>query len=323
MFINILFNTLIIVNPKKISKGITKHSLITLIQKETIKGMPYIIFNHNGDKNNVQKTSTDITDNIHKEKFLDSSVLILFFKYSMINLSSRRQHYEKEVLGVYISGHPLQEYEKFLEKGAVGLSDAELLAVILRSGSKEKSAVGLAQEILCREQKNLLNLHQLSMADMMEIPGIGQVKAIQLKCIAELGKRMAVTPYRRNLQVNDPGTIAGYYMEQMRHDTTEKLILAMFDAKNCFLGDEVLSVGTVNSSLVSPREIYLKSLQHQAVNIIILHNHPSGDSTPSEEDYRTTRRVAECGNMLGIYLADHIIIGDNNYTSLREKGILN
>lgn len=213
-------------------------------------------------------------------------------------------------------------YEKFLQKGASGLSDAELLAVILRSGSKEKSAIGLAQEILCKEQKNLLNLHQLSMDDLMKIPGIGQVKAIQLKCIAELSKRMSQTIYRKNLQVITPKTIADYYMEQLRHDTTEKLLLAMFDAKNHFLGDEILSVGTVNSSLVSPREIYLKALQRQAVNIIILHNHPSGDATPSDEDFRTTKRVAECGNMLGIYLADHIIIGDNNYTSFREKGIL-
>lgn len=214
-------------------------------------------------------------------------------------------------------------YEKFLQKGATGLSDAELLAVILRSGSKERTALQLAQEVLCQEQKNLLNLHQLTMEDLVKIPGIGQVKAIQLKCIAELSKRMSVTDYRKNLQVNKPETIANYYMEQLRHETTEKLLLAMFDAKNRFLGDEVLSVGTVNSSLVSPREIYLRSLQRQAVNIIILHNHPSGDATPSDEDYRTTLRVAECGQMLGIFLADHIIIGDNSYTSFREKGILN
>ncbi len=213
-------------------------------------------------------------------------------------------------------------YEKFMKMGARGLSDAELLAVILRSGSKAKSALQLAQEILCREQRNLLNLNYLSVEELMQISGIGQVKAIQLKCIAELSRRMTVTTYQKNLQVNEPKTIADYYMEQLRHETTEKLLLAMFDAKNRFLGDEVLSIGTVNASLVSPREIYLNALRRQAVNIIMLHNHPSGDATPSEEDLKTTRIVAECGQMLGVYLADHIIIGDNSYTSFREKGIL-
>lgn len=214
-------------------------------------------------------------------------------------------------------------YEKVWESGTKGLSDAELLAVILRSGNRQKTALKLAQEVLCREQGNLLNLNQLTLKELMDISGIGKVKAIQLKCIAELAKRIAATSYRNSLQVTEPITIANYYMEQLRHDKKEKLVLAMFDVKNCFLGDEILSVGTINSSLVSPREIYLRALQSQAVNIILLHNHPSGDPTPSKEDIRTTTRVAECGNMLGITLIDHIIIGDNKYTSFREKGILN
>lgn len=213
-------------------------------------------------------------------------------------------------------------YEKFLSHGVEGLSDAELLAIILRNGSKGRTALSLAQEILCQEQKNLLNLNQLSFEELAHIPGIGRVKAIQLKSIAELAKRMAATTYRKNIKVEEPGTIAAYYMERLRHETREKLILAMFDTKNRFLGDEVLSVGTVNSSLVSPREIYLKALQCQAVNIILLHNHPSGDAAPSQEDLRTTHRVAECGRMLGIALADHIIIGDSSYTSMRESGNL-
>lgn len=214
-------------------------------------------------------------------------------------------------------------YDKFLKIGEGGLSDAELLAVILRSGSAGRTALQLAQDVLRGEQGNLLNLNRLTVEELLEIPGIGQVKAIQMKCIAELAKRISATAYRKNLQVNEPGTIAAYYMEQMRHETKEKLTAAMFDARNRFLGDEVISVGTVNASLVSPREIYLKALKCQAVNVIILHNHPSGEAKPSDEDIRVTLRVAECGRMLGINLADHIIIGDNSYTSLREKGILN
>ena len=214
-------------------------------------------------------------------------------------------------------------YEKFLEKGAEGLSDAELLAVILRSGNKRKTALQLAQDVLCREQWNLLNLNRLTMEELQKIDGIGKVKAIQLKCIAELTKRMTQTRYRKELEVKNPAAVANYYMEQLRHENREKLILAMFDIKSCLLGDEILSVGTVNASLVSPREIYLKALQKQAVNIILLHNHPSGDPSPSKEDIQTTLRVWECGKMLGITLADHIVIGDNRYTSFREKGILN
>lgn len=214
-------------------------------------------------------------------------------------------------------------YEKFLKKGPEALSDAELLAVILRSGSQTRTAVELAQDVLCREQQNLLNLNRLSVEELTKIPGIGRVKAVQLKCVAEISKRMTATLYRKNLVATDPETVAYYYMEQLRHENREKLLLAMFDTKNHFLGDEVLSVGTVNSSLVSPREIYLKALDRQAVNIIILHNHPSGDATPSSEDKRITSRVAECGRMLGVNLADHIIIGDGSYTSFRECGLLN
>ena len=214
-------------------------------------------------------------------------------------------------------------YEKFARFGASALSDAELLAVILRNGSREKTALQLAQTVLCREQGNLLNLHRLTPEELQKIPGIGKVKAIQLKCIAELSRRMAAANYHKSMQIQDPSTIADYYMEQLRHEERETLLLAMFDTKGHFLGDEVLSIGTVNSSLVSPREIYRKALSRQAVTIIILHNHPSGDPTPSEEDVRITHRVSQCGELLGIPLADHIIIGDNRYISLREKEILN
>lgn len=213
-------------------------------------------------------------------------------------------------------------YEKCILYGASSLSDAELLAVILRNGGRNVTALQLAQSILCREQKNLLNLRHMQMEDLMQIPGIGKVKAIQMKCVAEISGRIAKTTYAKGIQITEPGSMAAYYMEQLRHESKEKLLLAMFDAKNQFLGDELLSVGTINSSLVSPREIFLKALSRQAVNIIMLHNHPSGDPCPSDEDRRATFRVSECGKMLGIYLADHIIIGDNKYVSFREKGIL-
>ena len=154
------------------------------------------------------------------------------------------------------------------------------------------------------------------------IPGIGQVKAAQLKCIAELAERIARTSRLKNVRLNEPSSIADYYMESLRHKTKEHLLLAMFDAKSNLLGDKIVSVGTVTNSLVSPREIFLKALEYRAVHIVLLHNHPSGDPTPSEADHAVTRRVAESGRILGIALADHIIIGDNRYISFRENGLL-
>jgi DNA repair protein RadC len=214
-------------------------------------------------------------------------------------------------------------YEKCIKNGAKVLTDAELLAVILRTGSRRVSALQLAQEILCQKQKSLLNLNLMQIEELMKISGIGRIKAVQLKCIAELSKRIAQETYHKGMQVTGPETIAAYYMEQLRHETKEKLMLAMFDGKNHFLGDEVISVGTVNASLVSPREIFLKALEKKAVYIIMLHNHPSGDPSPSKEDERVTYLVAKSGELLGITLADHIVIGDSKYVSFREKGILN
>ncbi|MEY8516083.1 DNA repair protein RadC [Lachnospiraceae bacterium 29-84] len=215
-----------------------------------------------------------------------------------------------------------QPVEKCFRYGPHVLSDAELLAVILRSGTKDLTALQLAQLFLSQRDKNLLNLASMKMEEMMDIPGIGRVKAVQLKCIAELSRRIARTSRVQNVKLNDPGSIASYYMETLRHEDREKLLVAMFDAKSVLLGDEIISVGTVNHSLVSPREIFLKALEYQAVHIVLLHNHPSGDPCPSEADKRVTKRVEDCGALMGIALADHIIIGDNKYISFRENGIL-
>lgn len=215
-----------------------------------------------------------------------------------------------------------QPFEKCFRYGAQVLSDAELLAVILRNGTKNMTALQLAQLFLSKKDKNLLNLVSMPIEEMQKIPGIGRVKAAQLKCIAELAGRITRTSRAKSVELNEPGSIAAYYMESLRHESKEKLLLAMFDAKCSLLGDEVISVGTVTNSLVSPREIFLKALEYKAVHIVLLHNHPSGDPAPSEADRRVTQRILECGTIMGIALADHIIIGDNRYISFRENGLL-
>lgn len=215
-----------------------------------------------------------------------------------------------------------QPLEKCMRYGAQALSDAELLAVILKTGTRNLTALQLAQFFLSRKEKNLLNLVNMRPEEMKEIPGIGQVKAAQLKCIAELAERIAKTSRLRDVRLNEPASVAGYYMESLRHKTKENLLSAMFDARSNLLGEEIISVGTVTNALVSPREIFMKAMEYRAAHIVLLHNHPSGDPTPSEADLAVTRRVEEGGKLLEIVLADHIIIGDNRYISFRENGLL-
>lgn len=213
-------------------------------------------------------------------------------------------------------------YEKCYEKGAEYLSDAELLAVILRTGTNGIRSVELAQNILNRQESGLLNLYNLSKEELMDIPGIGKVKAIQLKCIAELSKRMSRLSLKEKVTLKDAKTVAEYYMEQMRHETKEILLVSLFTSKGRLITEEVISVGTISSSVVSPREIFYAAIIHNAAYLIMLHNHPSGDPTPSANDRKVTRRMNECGQYMNIRLADHIIIGDNSYYSFRENGLL-
>lgn len=216
-------------------------------------------------------------------------------------------------------------YEKCFSQGEAALSDCELLAVILRSGTQGLNSLELAQEILqymeTSSYTGLTGLLHISVQDLMEIHGIGQVKAIQLKCIGELSKRIARTATRPQMVMNNPSSVASYYMEELRHEEQEVVICMMSDVKGHFLGDKVLTRGTATGSLVTPREIYMEALRRHAVSLILVHNHPSGDPTPSPDDMQITARIYQAGELLGIHLLDHIIIGDQKYCSFREEGI--
>lgn len=215
-------------------------------------------------------------------------------------------------------------YEKCRQYGPEALQDVELLAVILRTGTQGKSALNLAEEILRRSsgRTGLLSLHHLSLQELTDIPGVGTVKAIQTKCIGELCKRMARMEARRALSFNDPGTIADYYMEILRHEEQEKIFLMMLDTKNQLLGEQCMSLGTANTSVLTPREVLVTALQYHAVNLILLHNHPSGDPAPSREDTLLTERIRQSAEIIGLHLLDHIVIGDHRYVSFREAGYL-
>ncbi len=215
-------------------------------------------------------------------------------------------------------------YEKCIECGAVALSNAELLAVLLRTGTKGRSALDLAQCLLGNEggEEGLLNIHSLTFEQLKSIKGIGEVKAVQILCLSELAKRLAKANAKEKLILNKPCTIAEYYMEEMRHQKQETIKLLMLNTKSKLLGVNNISKGTVNASMISPREIFIEALEKNAVAIVLIHNHPSGDPTPSENDFRFTKRVQEAGKLIGIELLDHIIIGNNCYTSFAEQNLL-
>lgn len=212
-------------------------------------------------------------------------------------------------------------YEKCERFGVENLTDAELLAIILQTGTKEYSVLELSQRVLekCPEP-NFAGLACMSFKDLTAIYGIGRVKALKLQVITEISKRMSQTNRAPKLQFRDPAAIAGYYMQKLRFLDVEQVYVLFFDTKCNFLGDKLMTIGTVNSSLVSPREIFMEAVERQAVYLVMLHNHPSGDPEASNADIQITERVFDTGKMLDIQLLDHIIIGDNRYFSFKESG---
>ena len=218
----------------------------------------------------------------------------------------------------------MQPYEKCISFGPEFLTDAELIASIIRSGTKEYTSVALADYLLDlrKGKEGLKGLCSLSFEELTAVPGIGRVKAVQIQCVFELAKRMSRQEAKKLLNFSEPDSIAEYYMEDFRHKEQEHILLLLMDNKSNLLGEKLLFTGTVNASIVSPREIYLEALKFHAVGIILLHNHPSGDPTPSEADRRITRKVRDAGLLLDILLLDHIVIGDKKYVSFHEEGYL-
>lgn len=217
----------------------------------------------------------------------------------------------------------LLPYEKFETFGAQSLTDSELLAIIIRTGTKDANSIDLGKKILSLsngsgQTTGLLSLQHLTLEELMKIKGIGKVKAIRIKCVTEFSRRIAMETFKKGIRFDKPATIADYYKEQVRHLEVEQVILIMTDGKNQFLKDCVLSSGTVNMSLISPREVFMTALKAHAVHILLVHNHPSGDPTPSKDDINITKRIHEASQLMNIPLVDHIIIGDNTYMSLKE-----
>ena len=214
-------------------------------------------------------------------------------------------------------------YEKCLKQGAEALSDAELLAVLLRTGTKGENVLALAKRLLYEDGgAGLLGIHQFSFQSLMKVKGIGKVKAVQILCLSELAKRLSKASVEPRLRFSSSQSVAEYYMEDLRHRNQEVMKLLLLNSKAELIDETNISKGTVNASLVTPRELFVEALKKEAVSMILLHNHPSGDPTPSRDDILTTKRISECGLLIGIELLDHIIIGNNCYVSFQEENLL-
>ena len=249
-----------------------------------------------------------------------------FRQEAVMNENKRKQYEEETENTITMKELPFSErpYEKCFRYGTEALSDSELLAVVIRTGSHGEKAVDLARRVLCHlPGGHLGGLFHISLEQLQEIHGIGMVKAVQLKCMAEFTKRMVRSSMpAEKLKCDDPEQVAAYYIQQMRFLETEQVLLLVLDGKNALSQEIVISNGSFNASAAAPREIFYQALKHKAVNIIVLHNHPSGDPSPSQGDMLATKRIRDVGHMIGIELLDHIVIGDNRYISFRESGYL-
>ena len=216
-------------------------------------------------------------------------------------------------------------YDRALEYGVESLTDVELLAVLLRSGTKDINVVNLAYKILegNGEGFGIHSIFHHNIDNLRGIKGSGKVKAVQILARGEFCKRAWERKNTKNrISFSSPETVANYYKESIRHLEVEELRIIFLDTKQKPISDMVISVGTVNASLVSVREILIESLKHLAVNVILLHNHPSGDPSPSKADIDITKDINKALDSIGIELVDHIVIGDNCYYSFKEQGII-
>ena len=213
--------------------------------------------------------------------------------------------------------------ERLLALGPGFLSNAELLAIVLRNGSKERSALQLAQDILSLYKDDGVSaLGRITAGELMCLQGIGSAKAAEVMAAVELGKRLNAHISRQRAMVTCPEDAADYAMPRFRYEDREHFAVILLNVKNHILSMPVISVGSLTASVAHPREVFKAAIQQTAASIILVHNHPSGDPTPSEEDIEVTSRMVQVGEVIDIPVLDHIIIGGDNFVSIKEKGLM-
>lgn len=212
--------------------------------------------------------------------------------------------------------------EKALKNGVGALSDAELIALIIRTGRQNSSSISLAEEVLSICDEGLFSMGSFDTEDLLKIDGIGPGKASTLMAAVELGKRIAASRKPEKYVADDPDAIAGMFMENLRYEQKEYFKSVIVNTKSEVVSVDNVSVGELSRTLVHPREVFSRAIRKSAYGVIFVHNHPSGDPTPSEEDIVTTERLVEGGDILGIKVLDHLIIGDGRYESMRALDII-
>lgn len=209
--------------------------------------------------------------------------------------------------------------EKLFINGPASLSNAELLAILLGSGTRSQSAVSLAERVLAADGSGILFLNDCTPEELCSIEGIGPAKSAALIASAELGRRLTTTPREKQANVSSPDDISKLFMQNMRYLKKECFKVLLLNVKNEIISIEDVSVGSLMSSDAHPREVFAAPLRRGAANVILVHNHPSGSSRPSQDDIDLTQRLSWAGDIMGIHVLDHIIIGDGEYTSMKRE----
>ncbi|WP_313568617.1 RadC family protein [Acetoanaerobium noterae] len=209
--------------------------------------------------------------------------------------------------------------ETLLKKGETYLSDSELLAILINNGTRDKSAITLAREII-ETSDGIRNLSNITVEELSKIKGIGLAKACRIISALELGRRVSVASEMQKFKISSPQDIGNVYMEELRYKKKEIFRVVLLNTKNVIIGSKDISEGSLNASIVHPREVFLEAIKKSANKMILMHNHPSGDPTPSSEDINITKRLISAGQIVGIEVLDHVIIGDGSFYSFKENG---
>ncbi|MDD6255343.1 MAG: DNA repair protein RadC [Eubacteriales bacterium] len=211
--------------------------------------------------------------------------------------------------------------EKIFSSGVSSLSNTELVAVLIGSGTKHSSALDLAARVLAADRSGILFLRDASPEELCTVKGIGTARAAVLLAAAELGRRIMTAPRKRKISVSTPEDTAAIFMEDMRYLKKEHFRVLLLNVKNEIISVGDVSVGSISSSEAHPREVFAEAVRRGAANVILIHNHPSGTPAPSRADIELTKRLYEAGVILGIQVLDHIIIGDGIFVSMKREGI--
>ena len=213
---------------------------------------------------------------------------------------------------------PRERLQKF---GPEALSAQELLALVIGRGIPKKSVMNIAQELLAKFG-NVKAIGQATIEELSQIKGIGLAKAAQIKACFELGKRENLEPELKNFDVKNPEGVVKAIRASIQDKAKEHFKLILLNPRNKIIGVSTISIGTLNASLVHPREVFKDAIMHSAASVVLAHNHPSGDPEPSEDDLKITKKLVDSGKILGIEVIDHIIIGKNNFCSFKERGLI-